>query len=1607
MKAIIASWLKVFQLMIALILIHGSAKSQLKADFTSSLTAGCSPIVVSFQDSSTGNPTSWKWDLGNGTTSFLQNPSATYFNPGTYTIKLIIQNAGQQDSIAKEAFITVYDNPTVNFEAPQTMGCYPLQVQFTDLSTTSIGTVAQWQWDFGNGVTSTQQNPTHTYTTQGNYNVKLKVVSSKGCFKVLEKAAFIKVEGGIKANFNYSVAGSCNPSTPVSFNNLSSGTGTLTYEWWFGDGTSSTEKNPIHIYTSTGSYSVTLITKNAQGCVDTLVKQNALNIGAVKANFNLPATICVGSNLSITNTSTPATVSSAWSFGDGTISTLNNPIKKYIVPGTYTIKLINNFGTCIDSVSKIITVLPKPTASFTATNTVACTVPSTVQFVNNTTNAITYGWNFGNTTTSNTTNPTNTYTAFGNYHISLIATAANGCTDTLTRSNFVQIAAPKINNIIRDPKEGCVPLTVNTTAAVTSIQPIASYQWSFGDSTFSAQQNPTHIYTTEGSFTILLVIKTVGGCTDSLAIKDAIKVGHKPTANFVANLREVCPTSAVQFTDLSTNGPIHKWQWLFGDGKSSTLQNPVNNYSDTGYKHVKLIVFNNGCSDTVVKGNYIFVKPPIARFNQSMNICNNKLAVSFRDSSILATSYLWNFGDGTTSTEANPIHVYPRAGTYSVYLTVTNGDCSHSRNRIITVDNQVGVLKVSKNILCKKENVTIKIDSVNKVFAATYIWNIGLGNTFTTTLPIINVRYDSVGSYPISVIINYANGCSDTLVYASTIKVFGPKAAFTVTNNQICASTNVHFTDASTTDGQNPITEFTWTYGDGSIINYTSAPFSHLYTNAGNYSVKLRVKDAIGCMDSLTVPAAVRVSKSIAKFTELDTLVCPGTPLQFTSQSSGNNLQHVWSFSNGTQSTEVNPSIIFSEGTYTVQLSVIDAVGCTDTITKLNRIKVYNPIAKFTMSDSFAVCPPLLVNMTNTSIHAGKSFWSFGDGAKAILTNAAHLYSYPKDYTVKLVVKNTGGCADSTTKQVTIKGPTGVLSYQPNLACSPVVVSFHAQTQNTIKNIWDFNDGVVSNTTTNTTTHTYTLGGHYIPKLILEDATGCRVPIIGKDTIQVKVIKAYAQVPTQSICDSANVQLLDSSISNDVITKYHWSFGNGFTSTQKNPNHNYKTNGLFSVKLKVTTQRGCTDSITYNNKIKVVSSPKANIKGDTAVCKNGTILFSSDRINPDTSNVIWNWSFGNGVTSTLQNPPAQTYTIAGSFNLVHQIINTSGCITNTVKKIIIHQLPIVNAGLDTTICRNNNYTLQANGASSYIWYGNTSTLNCTTCANPVAKPLTTITYAVIGKNAFNCVATDSITVRVQQPLKLTVASGDTLCLGETATFKATGTEKYNWYPALYVDQPNSAQVNIRPAKDTSINYMLIGKDNFNCFADTARVKVKAFPIPKMEIDQNEITVNAGATVKLKTVNSGDVTKWKWTPNRFIDNANLAEPTMIARESITYTCVASNEGNCVTRDEVKVVVVCNNGNIFVPNTFSPNGDGNNDIFYPRGKGVYTIKSLRIFNRWGEMVFEKSNFQANDMSAGWDGTYKGQKLASDAYVYSLEIMCDNSTTVPSKGSITLIR
>jgi gliding motility-associated-like protein len=153
--------------------------------------------------------------------------------------------------------------------------------------------------------------------------------------------------------------------------------------------------------------------------------------------------------------------------------------------------------------------------------------------------------------------------------------------------------------------------------------------------------------------------------------------------------------------------------------------------------------------------------------------------------------------------------------------------------------------------------------------------------------------------------------------------------------------------------------------------------------------------------------------------------------------------------------------------------------------------------------------------------------------------------------------------------------------------------------------------------------------------------------------------------------------------------------------------------------------------------------------------------------------------------------------------------------------------------------------------------------------------------------------------------------------------------------------------------------------------------------------------------------SNDVTQVTWSTTSSIFRNVYPGITVKPSENTEYTVSVSNPGGCKASDRVNVFVLCNGGNVFIPNTFSPNGDGNNEVFYPRGTGLFQIKSFRIFNRWGELMFEKKGFAANDASNGWDGTYKGVKLNPDVFVYTIEIFCDNGSMLTFKGNIALIK
>ncbi len=1599
-------WLQVLQLSIFIVFAN-TVSAQLTANFTATPTTGCPPLIVSFQDQSTGNPTSWKWDLGNGTQSVVANPIGTYFFPGTYTVKLVVRNAANNaDSITKTQFITVYALPAPAFTASDTAGCFPLRVQFSDNSTAGSGTVTNWQWDFGDGNLSTLQNPVHTYSNAGNFTVILRVTNSNGCSKTITKPAYIKTSNGVKAGFTFISAAGCQLPTPVTFTNTSTGSGVLSYQWNFGDGGTSVLANPVHNYTSAGVYTIRLITRSAAGCLDTITKVNALTIGSVAANFTRPDSVCVGIPTTFNNTSLPASVGAAWTFGDGTNAAVINPVKTYAIPGVYQVKLVNDFGSCLDSITKNITVLPKPQAGFTASNTLACTAPLTVNFNNNATGATTYQWNFGNGATSTAANPNYTYTQAGTFTVTLIVRNATGCADTLVMTNLVKITPPKIVAINNVYARGCIPFTLSPISIVSSSLPITSYFWDFGDGSTSTAALPTHVYTTQGTYTVKLVVVSNTGCMDSLVVGSAVTVGAKPRANFSATPTDVCAYVPVNFTDLSTGGTITNWIWSFGDGGTSTLANPLHNYGDTGYFNVTLVVINSGCADTFQIKNYIYVRPPIADFDTTF-LCAQPLTRNFIDKSRAPETWQWDFGDGDTSTLPSPTHTYAASGIYKVKLTVTNGSCYNIKEKDILVIKENAQISASDSVGCRNTNIVFNVVNSTPAYMASYTWYFnGLTNNGSiSTVPTASNVYTNAGSYSTAVVLTNKLNCKDTLYHTVPINVYGPKAFFRPNVLGTCLNGNVSFIDSTIADALHPLVKWTWNYGDSTVQNYTAPPFDHVYTTAGIYPVKMLVEDSYGCKDSLTKPALISISKPVAAFTSSDTLLCPSAGITFTNISTGGfEVQYTWSFGDGNTSTQINPTYNYTtQGTYIVKLVMIDKFGCTDSTEK--SIYVYKPTANFQMSDSFSSCPPLLVDFTNTSQYYVALNWDFGDGGNSQLVNPSRMYTYPGVYKVKLWVQNNGGCIDTIVKTITIQGPTGVFTYSPLKICRQGNVTFTANTQNATNFIWDYNDGNIDFNTQPTNTHAYANAGIYVPKLILEDALGCRVPIVGLDTIRVIGVKTFINAQQRLLCDSGMVVFSDSTISNDLITNYQWSFGDGGTSSSNNPTHNFSNTGWYNISLITTSAFGCSDTAVYNNYIKIVASPKVQILGDSAKCEPALMSYQGGFVVTDTAAVTWSWSFGNGNTSTLQSPVAESYPVAGSYPVSVIATNSSGCTGTAGKNIIVHPKPVVDAGPDTTICKFNSFTLTANGASQYTWSAD-PTLSCVNCASPVATPPFKQTYYVSGASTFGCVNTDSVILQVKQPIKVSVSKSDTLCVGETRQLMASGAELYTWTASTWLSSTSIANPRSKP--DSTITYKVVGTDDLNCFKDSGYITLTVYPIPKIDIlNGDAITVNVGKTVKLNTKSSPDVTNWRWMPTIALSCGTCPEPEASPTQSIIYSVLASNDGRCIARDQITITLICDNANIYIPNTFSPNNDGTNDIFYPRGTGLYTIKTMRIFNRWGQLLFEKTNVSANNPSQGWDGTYNGEKVQPDVYVYVMEAVCDNNTIVPLKGNVTLLR
>ena len=1425
-----------------------SAKSQAPvAQFTSAQVAGCSPLVVQFTDQSTGTPVFWNWDLGNGQLSTLKNPVGIYSTPGTYTITLVVRNANGINAITKTDYITVNPSPTASFNADIRIACMPATIQFTDLSVPNVGTITAWEWDFGDGTKSTLQNPQKTYNATGFYSVNLTVTSSTGCKGSNAVTNFIRVVSGVTADFSNTFPTTCQPPYSINFTDLTSGPGNITFQWDFGNSTSSTLQNPSAVYSTGGTYNVRLTSTSEFGCSGTIQKN--ITIAANNTSFTSPDSVCLNTTVNFQNTSSTPPVSTLWDFGNGVQSTKLSDTTSFTVPGIYSVKLINNYENCTDSVTRTVYVRPYPTVDFTAPNTISCRAPFSVNFQDISPDAVSWQWNFGDGGTSTQRNPTHQYNAEGQYNVRLTITDTKGCRNSIIKSSYIRIVRPTVA-ISNAPARGCLGFTYSPNAVVNSLEGIASYFWDFGDGFTSNLPNPSHSYASVGNYILKLVITTTGGCSDSVVYVNGVRVGTPPNTNFSASPLDVCPLENVNFVvDPSTTAD--EFIWNFGDGGTSQVQNPTHFYSDSGYFSVTLTAFNNGCDQALTRNLYIHVKPPIAGFTYSVN-CNNKRFVVFNNTSKTdpvygPISYLWDFGDGNTSTGINPSHTYAALSTYTISLTIINGSCSNTFTQVVTLNNDIADFIVSKDTVCKTE--IFQLSAVNSLPAniASYEWSYD-GGPYTNQGSSVLTSFGTNGTHTISLAITDINGCTDTITRTAVVFVRGPNAQFSVNNAGACRNSPITFTDLSTPAN---IVQWKFDFGDGNTQTFNAPPFTHSYTDTGSFSVTLIATDINNCPSIYGLPTNILITKPVPKFSTGSTLICPGALVQFIDSSSGKGLSYLWSFGDGTTSTLKDPVHVYSgaDSVYSVKLVITDSVGCSDSLTKIDYVTTRRPKPAFGIRDTSSICPPLETKFTFNGQDYESFYWDFGDGsAPSTLRNPTHFYNSYGNFIPKLFVIGHGGCIDSASAQVNVYNPATAASlvYGPLTACNSLLVDFTITTPPSTRFTFYSADGYTDSSQSKSFQYLYKSFGYYVPIIFLEDSFKCVVGVGGTTEIRIIGAEPLFGVDKKEFCDSSTVLFANYTIGNDPVVSSAWDFGDGNISTMTDPTHRYDATGTYYPSLTVNTQAGC--SKTLSDTIRVYATPSPLINGDSIVCINELLLLQGSLASPDTS-ITWNWTFGNGSTSNLQNP-STSYNRDGTFGLSLIASNKLGCNDTVSRPVMVPPAPVINV-------LNN--------------------------------------------------------------------------------------------PAIAV----------------------------------------------------------GTSITLPITYGPNISTYNWTPPLTLSCADCPTPVATPKSTTKYRVTATDIYGCSSSNEVTVIVVCNDKNFFIPNTFSPNNDGNNDVFYPRGNGVARVQSMRIFNRWGEIVFQRSNFAANDPSLGWDGTYKGRKADIDAYVYVIELICENSVIIPYKGNVTLIR
>lgn len=1232
-------------------------------------------------------------------------------------------------------------------------------------------------------------------------------------------------------------------------------------------------------------------------------------------------------------------------------------------------------------------------AQFSADVVSGC-APLTVKFTDHSTGGATsWKWDFGNSNTSDLQDPGAIYSSAGTYTVKL--TINNGA-DIETKIGFITVYANPKADFTFDKNTGCAPLPVTFTDKSTpGSGAITQWLWVFGDGGTDTRSNPQHTYEVSGPKTIALKVTNQYGCENTGVKTSAIQV-LGPKVTFTADNSVFCQVPAtVTFNNTSTGDAPLTYSWNFGDGKTSTQKSPSKTFTDDGVFTTTLIVTDkNKCTSQGTMQINAGGEDGLSIQASASKICIGQPVTFVAQTTTVGdiiTSYEWNFGDTTFSTAASPTTSYQHARNHVVTLKaqIQGRTCKS----IVTIPVEVIPNPVPTFTYTSDCNYKVTFTSTSKN-ASKVFWELSNGLTFTQ--PTFSFTYPAPGSYSVRLTAFNELDCSITV--EKVIQVIGkPIAAFTPNTEQSCTEPSlsgcVPFTiqfknESAPTSGLT----YKWNFGDNSSST-TKSP-GHTYKKVGNFTVSLDVKNSAGCTGRVTAKVVVSNITPVAKFTLSKKSVCEYETVNFTDQSTSANFW-CWDFGDGATSTAQHPSHSYDKpGTYTVTLTAKNG-GCSNTFQIVNAVTVKNPLVEFKIAKN--CLDPYAVQLINTSANYTSLLWDFGDGQTTSSNVSKHIYADTGQYIIKLTGVNTATqCTVTVQTSVDINDLDVDFEIDNPKPCRDADVTFTDKSASAVKWEWDF--GNTQYTSDQDAITKYHQGGQFTATLRAYDADGCSAT--KSVTVNVLDIDGKFNFTGASTCSNLTAKFSDQSTASPAVNGWHWDFGDGQTSTQKDPTHVYQALGSYPITLTLTNDNGTCSFIQYGAVNFTVPGP-AFISDKQGLCLNSPVQF----INQTVNGVTYAWDFGNGETSAAGSPQ-MAYTATGEYDITLKATDQFGCEKTVIKQQYI-SVTKPTAGFDDTKQSVEcpplvaTFVDQSVGSiAKWEWDlgdGQTSTLQTPNCV--YARPGDfDVTLVVTDVNGCTDTKVAPKVVSVGGPYgTFEVTEASRFCLYDTAIFAAQTTNaithRWDFGDGNVVDMTeNNARHRYDRTGAIQISLVLIDVNGCQVLAEGSRQVVV----------QDTTTIDmiyspcifAGEETYFEATPQQDGMTYSWTVDGYAAGAGSAIPAMMnttGKHPVRLNAI--NVHGCPSTLQYELPV---QGDVdFVPNVFTPNTDDLNPVFEIRGLEL-SHWDLHVYNRWGEEVYKKRDYK---------NSWNGDGLATGVYYYHLEnSFCPDRDY---KGSLTIIR